>query len=262
MQVNNFNVKPRYNHSVNINPNHFIYILCEPEDRIGSKGRFYKKGEVRYVGLSTIGHKRTRAHNWTEKQQKYGHTRLYSWINSLQRKNQKYIVEVVEDGFGDSAEEIKRLEETEQFYMDYFRSLGFNLVNTAPAGYGTYWTGKKQTPEFVEKRVKSLRGRTRTEEFRKNASNRMLGNRPSKETIEKNRQNQKKRGPISEETRKKLSNVPKRGPQLPVIDSYGVEYKSRRAAAKANNTTSGSIKKSILEQKPIPLSDKVFKYKT
>lgn len=139
-----------------LNPNYLIYVLCEPEDRVGSTGRFHKKGEIRYVGLSTRGTKRPGEHFYSKnlKQERIKDWHTYRWIAKLKRSGTQPVIKVLCEGiFND----YKHLCQVEKFYIAYFRGVGLVLTNDTDGGEGT--PGYKHRPESKAKMSEKAKNR-------------------------------------------------------------------------------------------------------
>ena len=125
-------------------------------------------GEVRYIGKSERGLRRPKEHGRHYHNKRLAHTPLYRWIKKLREQGLDYVIEVVEE-FPDKA----TLMEGERFYISYFRSLGFRLLNICDGGEGftgkhtaeakakiaAAGIGRKASPESIEKRSAQLRGK-------------------------------------------------------------------------------------------------------
>lgn len=110
-------------------------------------------GEVRYVGKSERGLKRPRQHGTLSNLRKT-HLPVVRWIKKLRDQGLDYVIEVVEE-FPDRSS----LMEAERFYIAYFRSLGFRLLNLCEGGEG--FTGR-HTEEVRRKigEASKLRGQS------------------------------------------------------------------------------------------------------
>ena len=140
----------------------FIYALIDPFTE-----------EVRYVGKSNRPKERFRDHLYEATV--YGakrNTHKYRWILQVLNQGSKPRLRILEE----VALEIWG--EREQFWMDHFRAQGCRLTNSCDGGYGVtnisdetraklsaIRTGRKQSPEAIEKRAAKLRGIARSKEF-------------------------------------------------------------------------------------------------
>lgn len=160
----------------------FIYGYIDP--------RQDRKGELRWIGQTAVGMKRPltvhakRCGNW----QKH--------LRSIGLQEEIFIVEEW-DGVGDMK---SWLDETEIFYIGYFKMIGADLTNIAPGGSGVGrgkdhpFYGKKQTPEAIEKIRNASLKQIRTAERNAKISASLKG-----------KQIGLKRGPYSAEHRAKIS---------------------------------------------------------
>ncbi len=117
-----------------------VYILIDPNTY-----------EIRYVGLSTIGIKRTRQHLCPSRLK--ANTHKNRWIKSLLYRRQKPIVKAVQ--VWDNIK-FKDLGEAEKYWIFYFRSIGCPLTNLTDGGEGT--VGLKCSEETKRKISKATRG--------------------------------------------------------------------------------------------------------
>lgn len=205
----------------NPNSKFLIYILCEPEDRVGSAGRLYRKGEIRWVGISSSGNRRPGEHKRAVRYLKASVVNYYAnWLRCLERKGTIPIVEVLDKGPFDSYQQLK---ETEVMYIAYFKSLGFKLVNSTIGGEG-------------------LMGFHHSEEskLKMSESKLALGWRPSVELTEQNR--------LAQKTRK------------PIVDSNGVEYPSVKYAADVHDIDRCAITNSLRKRIPVKSLGISFRY--
>lgn len=146
-----------------------IYALLEPIPLISA-------GAVRYVGWTQNLKRRLRNHR-SEAMRSIGSrkdTHKNRWIRALDALGLVPNAEVIERGTGASewaASEIK--------WIAHHRAAGARLTNASGGGEGTHAalvsdetrakvakanTGKKQSPETIQKRVAKITGRTRTPE--------------------------------------------------------------------------------------------------
>jgi hypothetical protein len=224
---------------------YIIYALSDP-----------RTTEIRYIGKSSSGLKRARAHLQPSRIKKT-RTKCGNWIKSLIKLNLKPTIEEVE-----IHQNHDDLIQAEIFYVSYFRSLGFNLTNHTTGGEGT--PGHKQSFEQVEKRRIAKIGSKHTEETKKKMALAHIG---------------RIYCPCSEETKKKISiaQIGKSVPQdvrnkisttltgkkqtaatvanrtasmmtnnakkaLKIIDQYGTIYNSYKETAIALNMSVGSVR--------------------
>ena len=145
----------------------YIYILIDPIIN-----------EVKYVGKSDNPHQRLNEHL---KKAKYSHTHKNHWILSLAKKGliplMIIIDEVLTNEFGF----------WEQFWIDYFKSYGFNLTNIASGGVGgnlgvkvnrlisEKLKGRKFTNDTILKMKNSAKNRKLSDEGRKSLSKHRSG---------------------------------------------------------------------------------------
>lgn len=147
----------------------FIYGLTDPRD-----------GSVRYIGKTTTGMERPRAHRYLSDGD---HTHKAHWILKLQREGLEYGIVVLEECVRED------LSAAECFWIAQGRGLGWRLTNLTKGGDGTL--GFVQ-PEHVRVAVASANTRRKgvpfTEEHKARMSASMKGqHRPrwSEETREK-----------------------------------------------------------------------------
>ena len=121
-----------------------IYGLCDP-----------RTGELRYVGKTTQPLK-TRLHvHVSHAKNRFRAERArhaVNWVKGLlaeELRPEIFVIETIPP-YGDWAD-------AEQFWIEYFKSLGSRLCNLRPGG--EYSVFGKQSPEWVEKRASKLRGR-------------------------------------------------------------------------------------------------------
>lgn len=164
-----------------------IYVLSDP-----------LTGQIRYVGKSSSGTQRP-LHHATPNKLKKDRTYKGNWIRSLLAKNLRPVIEIVEE-FDDST----KLNESEIFYISYFKSLGFKLTNLTNGGDGP--SGIKFSEEHKRKIGEAHRGKTVSvetrEKIRRNALNR------SPDSIRKGVETRTLNGnyKMSCETREKIGN--------------------------------------------------------
>lgn len=110
----------------------FVYGLCDPDTN-----------ELRYIGITIQGFHRIREHFYkSEKKSRLSGLLSPSqhWINNLKTKNKIFNVVYLEY-FNNEA----NLDDAERFYIEYFKSIGSNLLNVELGG-------KKQNGLTIEER--------------------------------------------------------------------------------------------------------------
>lgn len=143
----------------------FIYTLSDPTTKV-----------VRYVGKTINPHKRFTDH--CRKTNDRHHRAV--WISSLRHKHQKPLMEIIDEV------DFDQWEYWEIYWISVFKSWGFDLVNGNDGGKGTCSietrekhrinsTGKKRSPESIEKTASKNRGRKNTEECKKRISDKLKG---------------------------------------------------------------------------------------
>ena len=158
----------------------FVYTLSDP-----------RTNEVRYVGQTAESlETRLRKHCWPSTIKREPCHRTH-WIASLLAAGTKPLIEMVEEISTEA------VDETERFYIEYFRSLGFRLVNQQPGGDG--WPkGMKRRPHTEAEKLAvsaTLKGRPkplRTKEHARNLGMSNIGRRVSAETKKKLSESSKK----------------------------------------------------------------------
>lgn len=147
------------------NKEYIIYALSHPIT-----------GEPRYIGKSERGLARPNEHRRLAYRKRTEKFPVSRWIQKLHRENLDYVIEVVEE-FPDRPS----LMEGEKFYISYFRSLGLRLLNVCDGGEGftgrhtpearakiaAAGTGRKISPEAIEKGAAKRRGVKFTEAHKK-----------------------------------------------------------------------------------------------
>lgn len=163
-------------------PQYFIYGYIDP--------RKERLGELRWIGQSAVGMKRpSQIHK----------NKCGSWQKNLRSLGLKEETIIIEEWPGD-CDWKQWLDETETFYIAYFRMIGADLKNITYGGSGVGrgvhhpFYGKKQTPEAVEKIREAARKQIRTAERNAKISASLRG-----------KQIGMKRGPYSAEHRAKIS---------------------------------------------------------
>jgi len=140
----------------------FVYSLICP-----------KTSDVRYVGI-TIGKLAYRLSKHKKDASKKGHTHKINWLRQLEKENllERLEISVIEEV------NAALLGEREAYWISYFRSVGFDLVNTAPGG-STGSKGYKHSLE-VRKRIgeavaKRQTGKKLSTEHREKISRSLIG---------------------------------------------------------------------------------------
>ena len=165
----------------------FIYILIDPRDNC-----------VRYVGKTKSINRRFSQH-MSEASKIRSHKN--NWL--LQLKLNKLVPEmVVIDECEDDSWVL-----LEQWYIELFKSWGFNLTNLTKGGEGVY--GYIATEEVRQKISHGNKGKVISEETRQKISKALKGKKYSDERKMKYAQAAKKRG-ISPETKAKMIESRKR----------------------------------------------------
>lgn len=144
---------------------YLIYTLSDP-----------KTDELRYVGKTSMSlEERLKHHIWPSSLKEK--TYRANWISSLMAKGLKPKIELLEEHKTQS-----ELDEAEIFYIEYFRAIGFRLVNTSNGGDG--WSkGQKRgamSDEGKLKRSLSAKGKKKPPRTREHTLNnsRAQGGRP------------------------------------------------------------------------------------
>ena len=119
--------------------------------------------EIRYVGRSTSGLSRPKAHFRPHAIKSKKRTHCASWVKSLHRLGLVPTIMIL-DEFLDASE----LSETERFYISYFKSLGCNLTNITSGGEGC--SGYKQSKEHIRSRISKLIGKKMSQESKNKMS--------------------------------------------------------------------------------------------
>lgn len=108
-----------------------------------------RSGALRYVGVTKKPlERRLKEHLRTKENNHRSH-----WIRSLLRENIKPEIFSIEECNREN------WQQSERFWIAYFKSIGADLVNTCFGGFGIRWT--KSTKETCAKVSKSLMGNTR-----------------------------------------------------------------------------------------------------
>lgn len=123
---------------------YYIYTLLDPDT-----------DEVRYVGVTKNLKMRFGNHLHAKTDDHRGH-----WVQSLLEKNKKPKMVAIEQVSNDE------WQEREIYWIEYYRSLGCNLVNSAPGGIQSPST----IPEIARKISDALKGKPKSEEHCKKMS--------------------------------------------------------------------------------------------
>lgn len=106
----------------------FIYCLICP-----------KTNKVRYIGKSKDPSDRLRRH--LSKNSLLDSTKKNNWLVSLLRQNLLPEMEIIDEVFENE------IDYWEKFYIELFRTWGFDLLNGTNGGDGFDWSGRKHTEE-------------------------------------------------------------------------------------------------------------------
>lgn len=144
--------------------------------------------QVRYVGCARDISVRLKTHVFNSKRER---TRKAEWIRQLAAEGMRPVPEALETGSGDGD-----WGDRERHWIAHFRALGHDLLNATDGGPGTAGfipsdetrakmsiahTGRRQSPEAIEKTASAHRGRKYSEEHRarQSASRKGLKRKPS-----------------------------------------------------------------------------------
>jgi len=144
--------------------------------------------DVRYVGVTHCSPKqRLQQHLSHAKHPKYNYHSVH-WLRTLIQESVIPIMQIIQEGVGPS------WEDAEKHWIRHYHEKGFRLTNHAEGGRGpvgcvrtpetkakiaAFLRGKKQSPELVEKRAASMRGRPLSQEAKAKVS---AGNKGKKRT--------------------------------------------------------------------------------
>lgn len=187
-----------------VSDKYFIYGLVDPRD-----------GQLRYVGQTSTGMTRVKAHGMPSRYTKY-RTRCDIWIRTLHSLGLKYEAIVLE-GVCD----LGALDEAEVFWIAYLRFVGCNLLNHTDGGGGI--RGLRHTDATKAKMAASNRGKKRTKETCENISIALRG---------------KRRAPRPAEWR--LTQSKRRGGR-PFVDNKGHTFQTLGEAARHWNMNKGDV---------------------
>jgi len=177
---------------------------------------------LRYVGKTTIGHGRYRAH--LHRQSLQSGTHKNNWIKSLMATGLAPKWVIIQD-FGSDGD---ILSQAEIFWIAYFRKAGHKLTNLTPGGDGN----SNPTQETIEKQRAAHLGKRPTPEARRNMSLAQTG---------------RKRKPMSEDRKRRLSTFWLGKPKTPAAKAKLSKTKkgkppsdATRAAVAQSNRTRGT----------------------
>jgi predicted GIY-YIG superfamily endonuclease len=171
-----------------------------------------RDNRLRYIGITNDPIKRYSGHKM-----RLTKTKKSNWIRGLQKENLNPIMNIIEEL--DCRELGKK---REKYWIRYFKKKGLNLLNMTNGGECTEWSEerKKTHSEFMQETWSD-------EKYKKSVgskiSKKMKGRKPSKKT--------------TDAARKKHS--------IPIIDNFGVKYKSMKEASSILNIEYGTIKQGI-----------------
>jgi hypothetical protein len=119
-------------------------------------------GGIRYIGRSSRGLERPRQHGSKRNLRVNAHLPVVRWIRKLRSEHLEYVIEVIEE-----CSTLEALNEAERFYIAYFRSLGFRLLNICDGGEGrtgpmppeaiAKMKATRSTPEYKQKNSEIVR---------------------------------------------------------------------------------------------------------
>lgn len=125
---------------------YLIYALSDP-----------RTNEIRYIGRSSNGLSRPKRHSMPYNLlNERNHCR--NWVKALVDLNIEPDIDIVEEVPQDCKDINAWLNESEQFYISYFRYIGANLVNQADGGLGVI--GYKMSDETKKKLSKVKSGKS------------------------------------------------------------------------------------------------------
>lgn len=190
-----------------------------------------RTGQIRYIGQSSRGTKRSYAHRWTSRDR---NTHKSRWIDSLKRQGLNFSVTILQE-FSDGAS----LDEAEISWIAKARSLGWKITNIATGGSAP-WLGKKHSPSTIEKMRAAKLGKKNSPEHCRHMSIAASGKSPSKETRKKMSLARSGRG-NSPEVRKKISASLSGKPRPYMAErnrslQWTVEMRAKISAARKLNT--------------------------
>jgi hypothetical protein len=190
--------------------NFFVYGLVDPRDN-----------QIKYIGKTTNLLKKRFYHHISESLKSKKPNKKQAWIINLIKQNIRPLIVLL-----DSCNSEVELNESEIFFISYYRFLGQNLKNSQPGGEGNP-KGYKFKNRFVAPKGVKVKA---FEEYRKSGKNKGIIK--------------------SEETRKKLSNSlkgkkrPNRYKKIYIFNSFTKEIHIKNGtqdAAKFLNTTKSII---------------------
>ncbi len=207
-----------------------IYCLCDP-----------RNAQIRYVGKAKNTKKRFHSHLWEDKRT----DRKTNWIKHLKRLGLAPTIDVLEVCENSNDQD---WQESERFWINYLRFLGFDLTNLVDGGRG----GTNPHPESIAKRVAKTTGRKRTEESKLKMRLAKLGKKARPETRAKMSamRTGKKMPPVSDEWRRKQSLArlgKKRGPM-------SESHKAKIGLANSGKVTAKAVQNSAAARRGKPLT--------
>lgn len=215
----------------NPHSNMFIYGLIDPRD-----------GSLKYIGKTTQGIERFRQHYYSYKSySKEGKTKKVNWINKLKKLNLIFDIVYLEYFTNE-----KEMNESETFYIQYFRSIGCNLLNHNDGGEDT----PKHKVTDDTKKILSEKSRLawKNPEIRQ----KMIKNRTG---IPSN----KKGKPVSEEIRRKNLQSNRKAFGIKLVDSNNKIYLSIKHAAKELKCSVNTIKDRLNNNPNKPLKGLIIR---
>lgn len=123
--------------------NTFIYGLCDPDTN-----------ELRYIGLTGNGFKRISGH-YNDSLLDYKYSAVKKWIKKLRLNNKIFDVIYIEYFDQDSI----HVDEAERFWIEYFSSIGCNLLNHEKGG-----RVHSDLAHYKDSKSKSLKNRKKSKE--------------------------------------------------------------------------------------------------
>ena len=162
-----------------------VYGLCDPAT-----------AELRYIGITVHRVSLRFAQHKHEALRGRDNSRKNNWFASVLRTGAEPSIFVIEEVDGNGFED-------ECFYIEYFRSLGCRLTNTAPGGEGR----RGQLPEITKARIgAALRGKRQDPAFVARRTRNAKGRKHTEATLKKLRDFQSNRPPITSATKSKIAN--------------------------------------------------------
>jgi group I intron endonuclease len=130
-----------------IKDRYLVYALVDP-----------RNGEIRYVGKSSNGLKRPKAHFYPSSREKLK-LPVYHWINKLIKLGMTPTIEILEESQACALPHVK------MYYINLCKKEGNRLLNMTDGGEGT--TGRKVSEKTKNKLSLLYKGRKLTEEQKK-----------------------------------------------------------------------------------------------